>query len=146
MGLRSTRRNNWAFSATITVERGTRRQAGTPFDPDGAFRGRGSKEDIWVEVSGLEPPASSLRTKRSSQLSYTPLGETEDSGRARWSPTHNQAAIGSVRSALRLDRLLQACLHDSGGDVAPAPLQNCPKRIHSAPKPAREGVGEVDGD
>ena len=27
-----------------------------------------------VEVSGLEPPASSLRTKRSSQLSYTPAG------------------------------------------------------------------------
>jgi hypothetical protein len=27
-----------------------------------------------VEVSGFEPPASSLRTKRSSQLSYTPKG------------------------------------------------------------------------
>ena len=27
-----------------------------------------------VEVSGLEPPASSLRTTRSSQLSYTPEG------------------------------------------------------------------------
>jgi hypothetical protein len=28
-----------------------------------------------VEVSGIEPPTSSLRTKRSSQLSYTPKGE-----------------------------------------------------------------------
>lgn len=26
-----------------------------------------------VEVSGIEPPASSLRTTRSSQLSYTPV-------------------------------------------------------------------------
>jgi hypothetical protein len=28
-----------------------------------------------VEVSGIEPPTSSLRTKRSSQLSYTPEGK-----------------------------------------------------------------------
>ena len=28
-----------------------------------------------MEVSGIEPPTSSLRTKRSSQLSYTPMGE-----------------------------------------------------------------------
>lgn len=27
-----------------------------------------------MEVSGLEPPTSSLRTKRSSRLSYTPAG------------------------------------------------------------------------
>ena len=27
-----------------------------------------------VEVSGIEPPTSSLRTTRSSQLSYTPEG------------------------------------------------------------------------
>lgn len=32
----------------------------------------GSRKNDLVEVSGLEPPASSLRTKRSSQLSYTP--------------------------------------------------------------------------
>jgi hypothetical protein len=30
-----------------------------------------------VEVSGIEPPTSSLRTKRSSQLSYTPKGECQ---------------------------------------------------------------------
>jgi site-specific DNA recombinase len=47
-------------------------------DPSSLFYCRGLKESYLVEVSGLEPPASSLRTKRSSQLSYTP--EREPSG------------------------------------------------------------------
>ena len=40
-----------------------------------------------VEVSGLEPPASSLRTMRSSQLSYTPGGNARHYSRASRPPT-----------------------------------------------------------
>ena len=35
---------------------------------------QGLKEKTMVEVMGLEPTASSMRPKRSSQLSYTPAG------------------------------------------------------------------------
>ncbi len=48
-------------------------------NPEPRCDGRGSIKDLMVEVMGFEPTASSMRPKRSSQLSYTPRGFGQDS-------------------------------------------------------------------
>ena len=54
----------------LAIEKEERaRDERTPVQEDG-----GLKETALVEVMGLEPTASSMRPKRSSQLSYTPAG------------------------------------------------------------------------
>jgi hypothetical protein len=52
-------------------------------EPQPASSGCGSNESVLVEVTGLEPVTSSLRTKRSTGLSYTPVEGTSVSAPSR---------------------------------------------------------------
>lgn len=56
------------------------------------YERRGSKETLLVEVMGFEPTASSMRPRRSSQLSYTPVGIGERTGGGRPAETANAGA------------------------------------------------------
>ena len=47
-------------------------EGGEMANRDRTLRDRGSDETSLVEVMGIEPTTSSMRPKRSSQLSYTP--------------------------------------------------------------------------
>src|SRR5690606_8149849 len=58
----------------------------------------GLQEPHLVEVSGIEPPTSSLRTTRSSQLSYTPRGNRQDSADLDVVPTPEWPPDATVRS------------------------------------------------
>ena len=66
-------------------------------DPDLPSSGRGLRETLLVEVTVLEPVTSSLRTKRSTGLSYTPVRrcsvpggpQTEPAGSASGSPVQH---------------------------------------------------------
>ncbi len=53
----------------------TRPQLGTEASLRAAALAGGSSKDAMVEVMGFEPTASSMRPRRSSQLSYTPVRE-----------------------------------------------------------------------
>ena len=79
---------------------------------------------------GFEPTTSSMRPKRSSQLSYTPIRDCSCSGRS------------SPPTSPHLDGPLQASLEDGGGDVAaraPAPHAE----VQGASQAVGEGVGVV---
>src|SRR5450759_597078 len=62
------------------------------------FQGRDSKENVLVEVTGLEPVTSSLRTKRSTGLSYTRgVGQATSRVRRAIGPMFGRAAVADVR-------------------------------------------------